>query len=208
MSGESRRPSKAAVVEQFRTETILEAALRVISRKGIGGATMGAVAAEAGVSRPTLYLYFKDRESLVERTASMAIEQLTAQLDEALAGAHTFEQQLHALVLTKVAFFHRHRDFFRVYMEASAGGATVAARHRVQHEKHLARIAALLKVAMKRGEVRAMDAERLALILAEAMHSILRLRLTETTSPEPAAEADWITSALMRGITTEARRTR
>jgi AcrR family transcriptional regulator len=208
MSGESRRPaSKAEAVEQFRTSTILEAAMRVISRKGTEGATMGDVATEAGVSRPTLYLYFKDRETLVERTALLAIEQLTAELDAALARETTFEAQLRALVLAKLSFFHRHRDFFRVYQEACAGGAPPAARHRVHRERHLARLATLLKAAMKRGEVRAMDAERLALVVAETVTAILRLRLTEASSPDPAAEADWITAALLRGITSEARRT-
>lgn len=47
-----------------KEKRILEAALSVFSRMGYSGTTMDAVAAEAGLSKPTLYQYFESKELL------------------------------------------------------------------------------------------------------------------------------------------------
>lgn len=47
-----------------REQRILEAALKVFAETGYSGATMDAVAIEAGLSKPTLYQYFQSKEAL------------------------------------------------------------------------------------------------------------------------------------------------
>ncbi|MBL8584805.1 MAG: TetR/AcrR family transcriptional regulator [Rhizobiaceae bacterium] len=47
-----------------RERRILDAALRVFSETGYSGATMDAVALDAGLSKPTLYQYFPSKEAL------------------------------------------------------------------------------------------------------------------------------------------------
>lgn len=47
-----------------RERRIIEAALKVFSETGYSGATMDAVAVEAGLSKPTLYQYFQSKEAL------------------------------------------------------------------------------------------------------------------------------------------------
>ena len=47
-----------------REGRILQAALTVFARMGFSGTTMDAVAAEAGLSKPTLYQYFDSKEAL------------------------------------------------------------------------------------------------------------------------------------------------
>ncbi len=47
-----------------RERRVLEAALKVFSETGYSGATMDAVAIEAGLSKPTLYQYFESKEAL------------------------------------------------------------------------------------------------------------------------------------------------
>lgn len=47
-----------------REKRILEAALKVFSASGYTGASMDAVAIEAGLSKPTLYQYFDSKEQL------------------------------------------------------------------------------------------------------------------------------------------------
>lgn len=49
-----------------RERAILDAALKVFAATGYTGATMDAVAAEAGVTKPTLYSYFPSKESLFQ----------------------------------------------------------------------------------------------------------------------------------------------
>ena len=47
-----------------RERRILDAALTVFARMGYSGATMDAVASEAGLTKPTVYSYFPSKESL------------------------------------------------------------------------------------------------------------------------------------------------
>ena len=49
-----------------RERQILDAALKVFAGQGYSGTTMDAVAAEAGVTKPTLYSYFPSKESLFQ----------------------------------------------------------------------------------------------------------------------------------------------
>ena len=49
-----------------RERQILDAALTVFAATGYSGTTMDAVAAEAGVTKPTLYSYFPSKESLFQ----------------------------------------------------------------------------------------------------------------------------------------------
>ena len=61
-------------------ERLLEAAVRCITRDGMAGSNVAAVAAEAGVSRPTVYRYFADRQALVEATLMHAGRDLSKRL--------------------------------------------------------------------------------------------------------------------------------
>ena len=49
-----------------RERRILDAALKVFSQSGYSGASMDAVAAESGLSKPTLYQYFPAKEALFQ----------------------------------------------------------------------------------------------------------------------------------------------
>ena len=61
-------------------DRLLDAAVRCIARDGMVGANIATVAAEAGVSRPTVYRYFADQRALVEETLLHAGRDLTERL--------------------------------------------------------------------------------------------------------------------------------
>src|SRR5436190_23566738 len=107
--------SKEEVVQEFRIHTIQEATMRVIARKGMAAATMQEIAEEAGIAKGTIYLYFRDREELVEKTFETAIGQLHNRLDAAMEVAGSFEERLRALITAQFSFFSENREFFRLY---------------------------------------------------------------------------------------------
>src|SRR6266853_578527 len=59
---QSAREAKAAA----RREAILDAALDEFSARGFAAARLDDVAARAGVAKGTIYLYFRDKESLFQ----------------------------------------------------------------------------------------------------------------------------------------------
>ncbi len=65
-------------------ERLLDAAARCIVRDGLTSTGIAGVASEAGVSRPTVYRYFRDRHILVQATLLRAAGALAARLAEHL----------------------------------------------------------------------------------------------------------------------------
>lgn len=59
-------PSRRDQNRQARVDTILDAAMTVFARSGFGGATMESIAAEAGLSKPTLYKYFPTKTDIFD----------------------------------------------------------------------------------------------------------------------------------------------
>ena len=64
---------------------ILEAAEEVFRERGYGAATMKAVADSAGVSLPTVYLYFRSKPALVGSLADLVASSADLSVDHALA---------------------------------------------------------------------------------------------------------------------------
>lgn len=60
---------------------LLEAVARCIEREGFAGTTVAAIASEAGVSRQTVYRYFKGRDELVVRAIRVAAEGHRVKID-------------------------------------------------------------------------------------------------------------------------------
>src|SRR5215470_3506409 len=68
MSGQSvlERPARDVAGDTAKREQILEGARRVFLGQGFDAASMGEIARAAGVSKGTLYVYFKNKEDLFE----------------------------------------------------------------------------------------------------------------------------------------------
>lgn len=69
-----------------RPGELLQAALRVFSRKGYRATRLESVAEEAGVSKGTIYRYFENKEDLLKRALEERVRILIVQAEEALEG--------------------------------------------------------------------------------------------------------------------------
>jgi TetR/AcrR family transcriptional regulator, fatty acid metabolism regulator protein len=198
--------SKEDVVQEFRVRSIQEAAMRVIARKGMSAATMQDIAEEAGVAKGTIYLYFRDRDELVEKTFETAIVELHTRVDAALALAVPFEEKLHAVISAQIAFFRENAEFFRLYMSLRMPEGNPAQQRRQKRHcqpQYMARVKAfadVLNQAMESGEVRKSDPYRLALFLIEGSTAITLERLNEDAPPPEEQDVDLIVSTIADGI--------
>jgi AcrR family transcriptional regulator len=87
-SGRRARPEA-----EVRRQAILDAALTVFAARGYEAARLDDVAAQAGVAKGTLYLYFKDKQALFEELVRGAVEPIMARVGSAaLAPDHTASQ--------------------------------------------------------------------------------------------------------------------
>ena len=93
------------MAQQKRTETtrkrIREAANRLFIKNGFKETTMAAIAKEAGLSRATLYLYFRRKEDLLLAYAETRLEAVREQLTEMLK-QETFRDAMNLMLDTTV----------------------------------------------------------------------------------------------------------
>lgn len=66
-----------------RRRQIVEAVTRVVAEQGVAGATVCRIAAAAGVSEGTLYVYFPSREAMLTAALDRLFEQMAALIDAA-----------------------------------------------------------------------------------------------------------------------------
>jgi len=198
--------SKEEVVQEFRIQSIRDAAMRVIARKGMAAATMQEIADEAGVAKGTIYLYFRDREDVVEKAFESAMGDLHKRVDEALETPGAFEQKLRAVLAAQIGFFQANREFFRLYMslrypEGNAQQQRRQKRHcQPQYKSRVERIAGMLEDAMKRGEIRRMDPMRLALFIVEGSSAVIIERVLDEAPPPEEADIELIAGTILGGI--------
>jgi AcrR family transcriptional regulator len=200
--------SKEEVVQEFRIASIQEATLRVIARKGMAAATMQEIADEAGVAKGTIYLYFRDRDALVEKTFESAMAQLRERIDKALELNVPLEEKLRAMFGAQLAFFRENREFFRLYLSLRMPEGPPDRQRRQkrncqpQYRARVEKFAGVLEQAMARGEIRRMDAERLALFIMEGSTAVILERLTEESPPSEESDVESIVSFVLDGIRT------
>lgn len=198
--------SKEEVVAEYRVQSIQDAALRVISRKGMAAATMQEIAEEAGIAKGTIYLYFRDRDELVEKTFERAITELHRQVDAALERDEPFADKLRSMLMAEMAFFRENREFFRLYnsLKFPEGNAQQQRRQKrtcqPRYRNRLERFARILGEAMDRGEIRRVNPMRLALFINEAVMAIVIERVVEEHPPREEDDVDWIVSSILDGI--------
>lgn len=88
-------PSSSTTVE-----TIVAGAARALANRGVRKLSMSDICAEAGVSRGTLYRYFKNKEDVLEALAQHVLASMAVALDEAVAAHPALEDRLQVVLST------------------------------------------------------------------------------------------------------------
>lgn len=98
---------------------ILTAAEIVLAERGIGAASMAAIAQAAGVAVGTLYNHFADKDVLIETLVTTRHDEFWERIDQALAenAGLGFEARLHAAVSMILGEFDSRRRYLRIVFD-------------------------------------------------------------------------------------------
>ena len=156
-------------------ERLLEVAAQCIARDGIVGTGIAHVALEAGVSRPTVYRYFKDREALILSVLLQAGLRLANEVQEHIrAFADPGEKIAEATLFTLQAI--RENPVLRQVWQSATVDANVLHGFTQPASITFARVA-LSEII----EVTRWDEDQ----AAESMEFMLRMILSLLAAPEP-----------------------
>lgn len=162
-----------------RREEILSAAVRLFARQGFTATRIEDVAAEAGIAKGSVYLYFDSRDALL----AAAFERLTERSGQVLAQARRDRrpalERLAALVRSVVTVLAEEPELTRVLVDLWAAG-----RHTGQVEpvpldmasvyrEYRAVVAELLREAAEDGDVRPGAGDPEATVIVAAIEGSL-----------------------------------
>jgi AcrR family transcriptional regulator len=192
--------TKEDVVEEFRKQSICDAAMRVVAKKGVRNVTVQDIADEAGVAKGTVYIYFKSRDEILSTAMDAATEQLLQKLAQACSDCRTFRDILERRVTTQLLHFEENRDFFRMYLAMSEPLGERRLRKHATYLAYLAQLEDLLTTAIRKREIRDTCVKRLAVTISSVIRDIVLHRIGEQKPPPLEDDVKFAVDFIMRGI--------
>ena len=176
--------------------------MAVIARKGVAEATMQDIAAEAGVAKATIYVYFRDRDELLTRTANCAFDRLITELDSAFTLPGTLQERLTAVVLRQLQFFDENRELFRAYiaLRDREDAKHLRKAKSQSHARYVQRLGHLFTEAKSAHEIGDFDPAALADVASDCIRGVIVRRIEEKSKTSREEQAAFVVSILLRGI--------
>jgi AcrR family transcriptional regulator len=201
--------SKADVLRDFRTDQILDAATVVFGKLGYANASIERIAEEAGVARSTVYVYFPNKDVLLNQCLARHRVVLSMRVRAAIEGARGLEARLSAFFSAVLLYVGEVSEFFRALMGVrgldpffGAGSSEVATPElETLREEVQALVDRLFSDAVGAGEL-APGAEPLARdALQLVLYGALMRRTLAPGPADPSREAAQLVHMLLFGVT-------
>jgi TetR/AcrR family fatty acid metabolism transcriptional regulator len=165
-------------VSEERTEQIIEAALKVFAEHGVEKARMEDIGTEAGLSKATLYLYFKTKDALIGVILRRLFEYMLRGFRSLDAEEGSAQERLHYFTTQLVDELHRMRPLLPLLYEFYAMGLRKSVAREVLGEfvaEFIATLAPVIEQGVASGELHAVDAEKVAITLGAMLEGTLLL---------------------------------
>ena len=161
---------KVDVADERRAQ-IMQASLACFARKGYHRTTMDDIVAESGLSKGTLYWYFKSKDDLFAAAIMSLLMDIGQEAFAALEQCTTASDKLRALAQAMVNFCKEAEGFFSLFLEfwASSPRREEAGQLWVSmlvQYKDL--VVGIIEEGVRNGEFKPVDAEQLAWVMMAA----------------------------------------
>lgn len=159
-----------------RREEILGAAVRVFARKGFAATRIEDVAAEAGIGKGSVYLYFDSRDALLDAAFEALAAASGDTLREAQTGTDPALDRLAALVASVLAAASSEPELARISLDlwtVGRGDEGLPLDMARVYQEYRAAITGLLREAEAEGTVRAGVDEAHATVVVGAIEGCL-----------------------------------
>jgi AcrR family transcriptional regulator len=198
-------------VTERKHDAILDAARAVFSREGYAESSVEDVAAEAGIGKGTVYLYFKSKEELYVAALARDIRVFADQAREEMESLPGFREKIEAFLRVRLEYCRAHEDFLRIYLSESGGmcaNTSMGKELRRLKRNNMRYVASVVQQAIDRHEIRKVSAPALAATLFDIAHGLVMRRLLGWKEFQVRGEIAFATDLLWQGIGTPTRRQR
>lgn len=203
-------PDKTATLReklrQTAAEAMLDSAEREMIKSGYDRATMQEIATAAGCATGTFYLYFKNKEELLQGIITRHAQAMFRAARQGMDQAEDPVEKLHLSTAAHVRYIHEHQDFFRMFVQA------VPMRHRAlhqrlsgdtlqEHDDYVSLELELIRKAQRQGTLRAnISAELLQEFMMSAGFGIVEHFVLSTDPPSVQQQIRTLWALIAGGI--------
>lgn len=179
--GRRRQPVQARSRETV--ERILDAAAVLIDEGGVDAVTTRAIAERAGITAPSLYRFFADREQVLDALIELHLERLSAFLAQAEAGwtPRSLAEFVARELDSYAAYYRAHPNAARLWLDGRVS-ATVRAEVQRYHRRTAER---LHGVAVAAGLTGPHTDRLLFVMIVELGDRTLELAFRQRREPDP-----------------------
>jgi AcrR family transcriptional regulator len=193
--------------KEARREAILDAAVRLFSRQNNYEPTLDEIAAEAELSKGTIYNYFKDKHYLFAALLLRCHERVQEHLEGVVAANHTLPELTHA-VLDSLKSSPDDRYLFHIFFSAGLQmpeelREEVETKWRNQEQQAAQLLADKLAAMSETIHLSPTECLVGAKMILSAIHYIIVATAGEIAYQPPAEEIDTFARMLTRALTTE-----
>ena len=143
-----------------RQQRILDAALRVFSRRGYRDASVEEIADKSSTSKGGIYFHFPGKEAIFLHLLDRTVARLRAKIDAALTEHDDPIAKADAALLAVLHTFARHRALARLFMVETMGAGHVFQRRMAEvHAEFATIIQRQLDEAVEQGVIEPLDTE-------------------------------------------------
>ena len=182
---------------------ILDAARAVFSRDGYAASSVDEVAAEAGIAKGTVYLYFKSKEDLYLAALLRDVKEFGDAARAEMEREPTLLEKIEAFLRIRVEYCRAHEDFLRIYLteygKMSAMTPIAKQLRRLQRE-NMRHLASTIESAVRRREIRPVPPAALAAKLFDIARGLVERQLLGWKEFQVRNEIAFATDLLWRGI--------
>jgi AcrR family transcriptional regulator len=175
------RKTKREVIAEFRTEEILQAARVVFAKNGFYETTVDEIARAAGISKGTLYLYYKSKMDIYWAALKFGVAEMHEMVHEELKNVPSVKEKIRTFIRVKMDYFQKNRDFFKIYY-SEFGNAFCHPIHMQKEFRDLYRrqidfLESILREGVKTRSIRELPVEATAWAIADLTRSVITQHL-------------------------------
>jgi AcrR family transcriptional regulator len=187
--------------KESKKDLIIEAAILVFSHKGYHHSKMEEIAVEAGIGKGTIYEYFSSKLQLLQEIMERSFHLYDQSLMPDKVITSTTKERIMRLVEGHFRFCQENKELTRIlFWDTDIMDEELrdwACQKRTAKEQQLQ---AFFEAGIRSGEIRAVDAKLLTLMIGGILSSIWLPVVIEDWEIDAANAAEQVTDIIMNGI--------
>jgi AcrR family transcriptional regulator len=187
-----------------RRDSILAASRIVFARQNYAAASVEDIAAQAGIAKGTVYLYFKSKEAIYLAALLEDAAALHDKMREQMEAPASLRDKVRGVLRARLDYFKAHEEFLRLYL-AEYGSLFRSDRNVPSEFLELFRdtlnnLSTHISTAIHRGEIRSVSPGALASAIFDLARGLTEKRLLGWNDLQAEDELEFVMDLLWSGL--------